>query len=154
MLIGIISDTHDNLDRIKRAVQIFKERNVGLVIHCGDWVAPFSVREFKGLRVISVLGNNDGDLLLLEKTLRDMGSSLEGRFASLSLSGKKVAVIHGEYPELVEALVRSGMYDVVIHGHTHKRRCERFNGTLILNPGWDSIIVYEDSTDTAEFIET
>ncbi len=149
-----MSDTHDNLDRIRRSVQVFKERKVEIVIHCGDWVAPFSVKEFKELRVMSVLGNNDGDLLLLEKTLREMGSSLEGRFASLSLNGKRVAVIHGEYPELVEALVKSGMYDVVIHGHTHKRRCERLSGTLILNPGWDSVIIYDESTDTADFVET
>ncbi|MEM2910827.1 MAG: metallophosphoesterase [Nitrososphaerota archaeon] len=154
MLIGIVSDTHDNLDRIRRAVQVFKERNVELVIHCGDWIAPFSVREFKGLKVMSVLGNNDGDLLLLEKTLKEIGSSLEGRFASIGLDGKKIAVIHGEYPELVDALVRSGMYDVVIHGHTHKRRCERFNGTLILNPGWDSVIVYDDLADTVGFVGT
>jgi len=154
VLIGIVSDTHDNLDRIRRAVQLFKERKVELVIHCGDWVAPFSVREFKGLKVVSVLGNNDGDLLLLEKTLREIGSSLEGRFASLNLNGKKIAVLHGEYSELVEALVKSGMYNIVIHGHTHKRRCERFDGTLALNPGWDSVIVYDESTDAVEFIET
>lgn len=154
MLIGIVSDTHDSLDRIKKAVQVFKERRVELVIHCGDWIAPFSVREFKGLKVVSVLGNNDGDLLLLEKTLREIGSSLEGRFASLNLNGKKIAVIHGEYPELVEALAKSGMYNLVVHGHTHKRRCERFNGTLILNPGWDSIIVYDESTDAVEFVKT
>ncbi|PUA31207.1 MAG: hypothetical protein B9J98_07355 [Candidatus Terraquivivens tikiterensis] len=153
MLVGIVSDTHDDLDRIRRAVQVFRERRVDVVIHCGDWVSPFSVREFKGLKVLSVLGNNDGDLLLLDKTLREMGSSLEGRFASIGLDNKKIAVIHGEYPELVEALIKSGMYDVVAHGHTHKRRCERFNDTLALNPGWDSVILYDEASGMAEFVE-
>jgi putative phosphoesterase len=37
-MIGIISDTHDNLPAIKRAVDLFNEKNVDLVLHAGDFV--------------------------------------------------------------------------------------------------------------------
>lgn len=153
MLIGVVSDTHDNLVRIKRAVELLKSRAVDLVIHCGDWVAPFSVIEFKGLNVISVLGNNDGDVLLLDKKLKEIGGRLEGRFASLEICGKKIAILHGEYLEIVEALARSKMYDIVLHGHTHRRRKDFIMETLILNPGWDSVIIYNLDTGDVEFCD-
>ena len=35
-MIGIISDTHENEESVKKAVRIFKENNVELVAHCGD----------------------------------------------------------------------------------------------------------------------
>jgi len=154
LLVGIISDTHDNLDRIRKAVRVFKERQVELVIHCGDWVAPSSVREFAGLRLVTVLGNNDGDLLLLNKLIGEVGGRLEGRFASIDLNGKKAAIIHGEYAELIEAIARSNMYDVVMHGHTHSRRMETIGKALVLNPGWDSVIIYNPQDDSVEFIDT
>jgi putative phosphoesterase len=58
--IGVISDTHDNLDSIKRAVAYFAE-NVEIIVHAGDVIAPFSAKIFKeaDIPVYGVLGNND-----------------------------------------------------------------------------------------------
>ena len=67
MIVGIISDTHDNLAGLQKAIQIFKERKIEMLIHCGDWVSPFTLeffdREMKDLNVPikSVVGNNPGD---------------------------------------------------------------------------------------------
>jgi uncharacterized protein len=36
---------------------------------------------------------------------------------------------------LTEAIIASQMYDLVIHGHTHKKRDEKIRDTLVLNPG-------------------
>jgi predicted phosphodiesterase len=41
MRIGIISDTHDNMPLIKRACELFNAREVQMVLHCGDYCAPF-----------------------------------------------------------------------------------------------------------------
>ena len=35
-MIGIISDTHENENAIKKAVEIFKDKNTDFVVHCGD----------------------------------------------------------------------------------------------------------------------
>ncbi len=43
MLIGAISDTHDNLPKIEKAVQNLNEQKVGLVLHAGDYVAGFVI---------------------------------------------------------------------------------------------------------------
>ncbi|MHA1794561.1 MAG: metallophosphoesterase family protein, partial [Promethearchaeota archaeon] len=36
--IGILSDTHDNLPKIKKVVELFIAENVDLITHCGDYV--------------------------------------------------------------------------------------------------------------------
>lgn len=135
MKIGIISDTHDNVESIKKAAKVFSDKNVDLVIHCGDWCAPGTVKFFKGLKVYSILGNVDGAVLTLDKKLREMGGKLFGDFAKLELEGKKIAVYHGSYPEILDSLIKSKKFDIVLHGHTHKKRKEIVNETLVINPG-------------------
>ncbi|MGC9051468.1 YfcE family phosphodiesterase, partial [Pyrobaculum sp.] len=49
--------------------------------------------------------------------------------------GRRVAVYHGTSPVLLRALVESGIYDVVIYGHTHQAAVERRGKTLVVNPG-------------------
>ncbi|MEJ2243776.1 MAG: metallophosphoesterase [Candidatus Bathyarchaeota archaeon] len=62
MIIGIISDTHDNLPMIEAAVNKLNELNVELVYHAGDYIAPFVDSKLRNLKapLIGVLGNNDG----------------------------------------------------------------------------------------------
>ena len=49
-MIGIMSDSHDHMDAIKTAVDVFNQAEVELVIHAGDIIAPFTVKEFKKLK--------------------------------------------------------------------------------------------------------
>ena len=67
MKIAIISDTHDNLPNIRKAVEIINDKDIDLVIHAGDYVSPFTAKEFKKLNceMIGVFGNNDGDKAML-----------------------------------------------------------------------------------------
>ena len=51
MLIGAISDTHDNLPQIEKAVQILNEQKVGLVLHAGDYVAGFVIPQLAKLKL-------------------------------------------------------------------------------------------------------
>ena len=75
MKIGIISDTHDNLSQIKKAVEIFNQEKVELVLHAGDFVSPFTSLEFKNLNcpLKGVFGNNDGDKLFLREKFKEIG---------------------------------------------------------------------------------
>ena len=63
MKIGVISDTHDNIPLIKRAVGLFNRNGVGHILHAGDFVAPFSILPFNALKspFTGVFGNNDGE---------------------------------------------------------------------------------------------
>jgi len=53
MIVGIISDTHDRLPMIDEAVKRLNEMNVELVLHAGDYIAPFVASHFKPLKAPS-----------------------------------------------------------------------------------------------------
>ena len=58
MLIGVVSDTHNNLKNIKTNYPLFNEREVELVIHTGDIANAKSLKNFLGLKckLIGVYG--------------------------------------------------------------------------------------------------
>jgi putative phosphoesterase len=138
MLIGLISDTHDRLPIIEKAVKRLNEEKVELVLHAGDYVAPFVIPMFKDLkaRLIGVFGNNDGDHELLKKRFgENKNLEIRGRFALITIDGLKIALLHGDEEELVKALIESGGFDVVVRGHAHAAGAYWKGKTLVVNPG-------------------
>ncbi|RQG95198.1 metallophosphoesterase [Natrarchaeobius chitinivorans] len=137
MNIGIIADTHDNLEAVERAAELFTEEGVEVVVHCGDFVAPPVIEYFDGFELHGVLGNNDGEIAGLEAAFAALGdeSELHGRFASLEFDGLSFAVLHGESKAEVETLADADRYDVVCYGHHHERDLTERGRTTVLNPG-------------------
>lgn len=138
MLIGLIADTHDNLPFVDKAIKKLNMKNVGLVLHAGDYIAPFVIPKFKELKakLIGVFGNNDGDRELLKKKFNEYdGLEMRGNFAEIFVDGLKIALLHGNEEELLKALIDSESFDVVVHGHTHKAEVYKKGKTLIVNPG-------------------
>ena len=78
MKIGLISDTHDNIENILKAVQEFNSRHVDIVLHAGDFVSPIAVESFAGIKLIGVLGNNDTDIPGLTSAFNKMHGELKG----------------------------------------------------------------------------
>ena len=63
MKIGILSDTHDDIDNTNKAIDIFQENDVKAVIHAGDIISPPVIREFyrltqNGVKFFGIFGNN------------------------------------------------------------------------------------------------
>lgn len=119
MKLGVMSDSHDNIPNVKRAVALFNEIGVELVVHAGDFIAPFAIDPLADLncRVVGVFGNNDGERVVLVKKFEAIGE-VHPNLASTSLGDKTIAVMH--YPELAIPIAKSGDYDIVVYGHTHK----------------------------------
>jgi len=160
MLIGICSDSHDHVENIKKAAQIFKEREPEKVIHAGDFCSPFTIPLFEGLPLNAVFGNNDGDRFMLMKKFDEIGAELLGDFFSFTVHKLKFAVYHGTHAEITQSLEKSGMYDVVISGHTHEANVETVGDTISINPGsihgfgQDPMIAFFDTeTKNMEFKE-
>ncbi len=132
MLIGIISDSHDDMQRIKQAVELFNGRGAGLVLHAGDVISPFTFEVLGDLKCpfSGVFGNNDGDRVLLKEK---SGGKMHVQPLVVEIEGRRIAVVHE--PASVEALARSGMYDLVVYGHTHRPDLRTLGSTLVLNPG-------------------
>ena len=149
MLIGIMSDTHDNLPAIAKAVEIFNRENVDLVIHAGDYVAPFVKRELSKLRapLKGVFGNNDGERRGLTKALGVSEEILE-----IEADEMKIIVLHGTNEKIVEAFARSQLYDVVVRGHTHKYEIRETGRSILVNPG--EVCGYLTGIKSVAFLDT
>lgn len=121
--IGIISDTHDHVRNIKRALDAFRERSVEAVLHAGDVVAPFAAKALKaGLDVplYVVFGNNDGEREGLARVLDIAPPPRE-----IELGGKVIILAH-DLNQVPEELASSA--DMVVTGHTHEPLIERVIG--------------------------
>lgn len=138
LLVGLISDTHDRLPMIDKAIRVLNDENVELVLHAGDYVSPFVIPKFKELkaRFIGVFGNNDGDHEFLKRRFsEDKHLEIRGSFAKLILGDAKIALLHGSDEDLLNALIDSEGFDVVVYGHAHEAKIHRKGKTLIVNPG-------------------
>jgi uncharacterized protein len=80
MKIGLISDTHDNIQNTQNAIIFFNDKNVEFVIHAGDIVSPETVKAFDGMKLIGVLGNNDLEVRELTSAFDKIGGQLKGEF--------------------------------------------------------------------------
>lgn len=134
-MIGIISDTHDNVPMIKKAVDILKGKNPEIVLHLGDVVAPITVKLFSGLKMKFIKGNCDGDTVGIKRVAQAIGGDYLGDFAEIKIKGKGFALYHGGNRERLNSLIDSQRYDYVLHGHTHRMRNEKIGKTRVINPG-------------------
>ncbi len=133
-MIGIMSDSHDNCDAIKKVVRFFIEMKCELVIHAGDFVAPFAARELEHLScpVKAVFGNCDGEKKGLEKAIRPFGEIKEAPLV-FSYADRLILICHIHVS--VDKYASSGKYQTVVFGHTHKPEIRAAHGTLMINPG-------------------
>jgi hypothetical protein len=127
--IGIVSDSHDNLTAVDAAVEAFRAREAEVIIHAGDFVAPFAVKRFLALDVplIAVFGNCDGEHKAIFDLLPDIVSGARRE----TVGGRSFIVVHAL--EWLSPAERGGA-DVIVCGHTHNAGISN-DGPLVINPG-------------------
>lgn len=161
MKIGLISDTHDNIQNIRRAVRKFNDKHVDLVIHAGDIVSPNAVESLAEVKLVGVLGNNDKDVAGLTSAFNKIDGKLEGETYETVYDGMKFAVYHGTSITKREQLIKSGKYDIFIYGHTHRKDNRFVGNTRVINPGtakgwffglFATVAVFDTSSRNIEFI--
>lgn len=160
MKIGIMADSHDNLPKIRSAMELFRAEGVGLILHAGDFVAPFAVRAMADppARIVGVFGNNDGERIGLAKAFEAIGE-VHPRIATVQVEGRRIAIVHQD--ELVAPLSASKALDVLVYGHTHRLDVRREGNVLIINPGevggWltgkSTVVVLDTQTLDAQVVE-
>ena len=136
MKIGIISDSHDAHRQVLKAVEIFNQKKVNYILHAGDIVSPFTAKAFakvEGAKFIAVFGNCDGEKLLLKQAIEDFGGEIYERTYTGQIDRKRIFMIH--VPTMLDEVIDSGHYDLVIYGHTHKQDIRKAGSTLVINPG-------------------
>lgn len=161
MLVGVLSDIHDNLGNLEAALEVFRGRDIETLLFLGDFCSPIPSRvlgAYSGV-VHCVFGNGDGDRFAIRGAAdADSALRLHGEWAELELGGRALAMTH--YPFYARALARTGDYDAVFSGHTHERHVEPIGDTLWANPGevlgWKgsaSVAIWDTESNDFEFVE-
>ena len=138
MKIAVLSDIHDHIWNLSKALDLVRQEKCSSLIFCGDFCAPF-IAPFlvgTGLPIYACFGNNDEDqYAIVQRAASDKFKiwPLGQEFAEIKLGGKKIAFCH--YPKLGRLLAQTGEYRAVFHGHTHESHQEKIGHTLLANPG-------------------
>lgn len=141
--IGIISDTHDNLPNVRKATEIFNSHRVSLVIHCGDFVAPFTLSALKDLQcpLIGVFGNCDGEREYLLTQADKFNFSIYQPPYVVTINDKRIFITH-------KLMTPNENFDILIYGHTHKPeiKYQQKDTKLIINSGEACGWVFNNAT--------
>ena len=158
-MIGVMSDSHDNRDAIKQAVSLFNSAGCELVIHAGDFVAPFAALELANLtcRVKAVFGNCDGEKQGLARAVQHFGDIQEPPFL-FEWKETQYLLTHLDFP--LNSYLKQHDPDVLIFGHTHRPEVRFQGNTLLVNPGetggWvtgkQTVVLFDPKDKTADII--
>ena len=133
MLIGILSDTHDQLALTQLAVRLLQREGAEVLVHCGDLTSPEIVKACAVLPCIFVFGNHDADNVpSLERAIGEVNGTCLGWGGIVELAGKRVAVVHG-HVGMRELLEKKP--DYLLHGHSHLSADCRMGATRRICPG-------------------
>ena len=135
MRIGLIADTHDRVPAIAELVRQLQAGGAGMVLHAGDFCAPFSLKPFEDehMSLAGVFGRNDGDPQgLITRAQTAIGIELFESPHSFEVGGRRILLVH-DIGDVHERSVLA--HEVVVHGQTHQQEMKTRGETLILNPG-------------------
>lgn len=130
-MIGLMSDSHDHLPAIRKAVELFNRLGCSLVIHAGDVVAPFAAKELKNLTcpVKAVFGNCDGEKEGLRAVFQGLGEITQ---EPLLFTHENLRFCVSHYPLDIPP---ARDIEVMVFGHTHRARVNRDGQLVVVNPG-------------------
>lgn len=145
MLIGVISDTHENMPNITKAVKIFNDNKVEAVFHCGDWISPITKDYFEELEcpLFGVFGNNDGDKNYLLKRYAGIAEIYKSPH-KFQFNNLNILVMHE--PDFLKEFIKSREFDIILYGHTHDIDTRIIDNLIVCNPGEAAGWLREKST--------
>ncbi|MEK7665124.1 MAG: metallophosphoesterase [Patescibacteria group bacterium] len=159
MKIAIISDTHGNIANFKKIASWLNKNNISLILHCGDIGNPESLREsladFEG-ELCGVFGNMDRDFkILIAEYNKIPNAKISEIILETKIENKNIAITH--FPNEAKELAKTGKYEIVFYGHTHKPWEEKIGNCKMINPGElagqfnkPTFAVYDTDTDESE----
>ena len=135
MKIGILSDTHDQVDRTRQAIERLGSLGAEAAIHCGDLTNAEIVEACSVLPFYFVFGNHDADMAyLLADAAKQYGANCLKWGGEIELAGKRIAVAHGHFPKDYRPLV-AAQPDYFLFGHSHQTHDSMDGHMRRINPG-------------------
>ena len=140
MKVGIVSDSHDDVPAMSKAVDIMKEKGCRFLIHAGDLCSPFIARIIRdsGLENAAVFGNNDGDRPVLSR-IADIAPPPR----HIVVDGRSIVIFH---EPSINDFIDSSRVDVLVYGHTHMQEIMQRQGMIVVNPGALSGVLVDRKT--------
>jgi putative phosphoesterase len=133
MRIGIISDTHDQVEITRLAVAWLRSQNADLLVHCGDISTPPVVRACEGIPALFVFGNHDADNVpSLDQAICELGATCLPSGGIVTFDDIRIAIVHGHVgmrPLLAQKP------DYLLHGHSHAPADYTIGSTRCICPG-------------------
>jgi uncharacterized protein len=134
MRIAIVSDTHSRYATIETALGLIDQRQVDLILHCGDiedaeavWLFPPNTH--------FVFGNCDTERASIRQAVHGIGATMYEPFGQLELGGVMIAWLHGDDHALMRRVEQRGDFAYLFYGHTHVADERRAGPTRVINPG-------------------
>ena len=159
MRVGILSDTHDKLERTQRAVELLHSSGAEVLIHCGDFTTPEIVTACAVLPLYFVFGNNDvGSTAELQQAATSHRAICLGWGDVIELDGKRLGVVHGHRLKDYTRVLNANL-DYLLLGHSHEMQDSREGSLRSINPGAlhrasiFSVALLDLATDALEFHE-
>ncbi|MBN1757008.1 MAG: metallophosphoesterase family protein [Chitinispirillaceae bacterium] len=124
MKIGIVSDTHRNMDLLNQVVEWMSRRErISVLYHLGD-----------DYNDVAELGDQFSELL-------QVPGLYDERYRTGEAPAKLFETVYGISLLLVHSLEKDTDYDdisrsdIILHGHTHRHELRLDDGKLFFNPG-------------------
>jgi putative phosphoesterase len=149
MRLGIVSDTHGQVENTRRAVRMLESLEVDTVLHCGDIGSMAIVELFAAWPAHFVFGNCDENTSAFAAAIEKAGQQCHGLFGDLEFDGVRVALLHSHERRRFRQTIDSGQYRLVCYGHTHVAAIGRQGETVVLNPG----AIYRASPHSVAVVE-
>jgi uncharacterized protein len=131
MRVGVVSDTHGNVQGMRRLAEMLKAKGVATVLHVGDDYQDLDTLKRDGLEVIGVPG----------VYCREYADPAVPNRLVMELGGLKMLLTHTasrnryDSPDDPDPQGLARQVHIVLFGHTHVPNLEERQGVLWLNPG-------------------
>ena len=131
--IGVLSDSHGDAMRTRRAVEELTRLGATIFIHCGDIETIECLDPLAGLDAHIVFGNCD-EPSDLQGYARSIGITVHHPLGEVIVDGQRIAFTHGDDPKCMQRPIGSKAHWLFL-GHTHLKRDIKIESTRVINPG-------------------
>ncbi|MCB9803125.1 YfcE family phosphodiesterase [Candidatus Nomurabacteria bacterium] len=136
--LAVISDIHDNIPNLNKALALIKKEKIDYLICTGDVQSLEAWLLLDELKIPSwaVFGNVDHDILGFENLQKQLKNiKLFANVGTAEIENKKIIFTH--YPTTLKKIFAKSKikYDLALHGHTHQPWEQIWEKTKILNSG-------------------
>lgn len=149
MKIGVISDTHGNIEVFKSALSYFD--NADVIVHAGDvlyhpprmgftegYDIPAFAETLNSLSTPIIIAQGNCDAQVYEELLN---TPVQSPYAYVCCNNIRIVINHGHLltRECMIELGKKYKADYFISGHTHLPVLEKVDGVVLMNPGSPSL---------------